>query len=68
LVPSVQKKIRNSAGAIEIGIKQEGQTLTIKRKLSLDAQVLKPEQVSELRELIAVWMNKNYKQLIIKKK
>ncbi|NWJ52924.1 MAG: DUF3857 domain-containing protein [Bacteroidetes bacterium] len=68
LIPSVQKKIRNSAGAVEIGIKQEGQTVTIKRKLSLDTQVLKPEQVSELRELIAIWMNKNYKQLIIKKK
>jgi hypothetical protein len=68
LVPSVQKKIRNSAGAVEIAIKQEGQTVTIKRKLSLDTQILKPEQVSELRELITLWVNKNYKQLIIKKK
>lgn len=68
LTSSVQKKIRNSTGAVEIGIKQEGQTVTIKRKLSLDTQVLKPEQVSELRELTSIWLNKNYKQLIIKKK
>jgi hypothetical protein len=68
LVPVIQKKIRNSTGAVEVGIRQEGQTVTIKRKLSLDAQVLKPEQVSELRELVTVWVNKNYKQLIIKKK
>ncbi len=68
LVPSVQKKIKNSTGTVEIGIKQEGRTVTINRKLSFETQVLKPKQMLEAHELIALWVNKNYKQLMIEKK
>jgi hypothetical protein len=67
LTPEMKKNQKNSAGNVEISLKKEGQTVVIVRKLSLDAFLLKPEQVSDLKALMNIWLNKNYKQLIFKK-
>ena len=65
--PDLTKSLKNSAGAVEISFKKEGQTVTVNRKLLLSTLVLKPEQVSDLKALMNIWLNKNYKQLILKK-
>lgn len=67
LSPDLKKNLKNSAGAVEISFKKEGQTVVVTRKLSLSTLVLKPEQVSDLKALMNIWLNKNYKQLILKK-
>ena len=67
LSPDLKKNVKNSAGEVEISFKKEGQTVVVTRKLSLSALVLKPEQVSDLKALMNIWLNKNYKQLILKK-
>lgn len=65
--PDLNKNLKNSAGVVEISFKREGQTVTVNRKLSLSTLVLKPEQVSDLKALMNIWLNKNYKQLILRK-
>jgi len=65
--PDIKKNVKNSAGTVEISFKKEGQAVVITRKLSLSTLVLKPEQVSDLKVLMNVWFNKNYRQLILKK-
>ena len=67
LSPEMKKSLKNNAGNVEIILKKEGQNVVITRKLSLDNLVLKPEQVSDLKALMNIWLNKNYKQLILKK-
>ena len=62
----MKKNLENSAGNVEISFKKEGQKLS-SHKLSLNTLVLKPEQVSDLKALMNIWLNKNYKQLILKK-
>ena len=65
--PYMKKNVKNSAGTVEISVKKEGQAVVITRKLSLSNLVLKPEQVSDLKALMNVWLNRNYRQLIFKK-
>jgi hypothetical protein len=65
--PDLNKNLKNSAGSVEISFKKEGQSIEVNRKLSLSTLVLKPEQVSDLKALMNIWLNKNYKQLILKK-
>lgn len=65
--PDMKKNLKNSAGTVEISFKKEGQIIEIIRKLSLNTLVLKPEQVSDLKALMNIWLNKNYRQLIFKK-
>jgi hypothetical protein len=67
LTPEIKKTMKNGAGNVEILIKKEGQAIVIIRNLSLNSLVLKPEQVSDLKALMNLWLNKNYKQLILKK-
>ena len=65
--PEIKKSLKNGAGDIEIIFKKEGQSIVITRNLSLNSFVLRPEQVADLRALMSIWLNKNYKQLILKK-
>lgn len=65
--PEIKKNLKNGAGNVEISFKKEGQTVMIVRKLTLNNLVLKPEQVSDLKALMNIWLNKNYKQLILRK-
>jgi len=67
LSPEMKKNLKNGAGNVEISFKKEGQAVVITRNLSLNSLVLKPEQVSDLKALMNIWLNKNYKQLILKK-
>jgi len=67
LSPEVKKNMKNGAGNVEIIIKKEGQAVIITRNLSLNSLVLKPDQASDLKALMNIWLNKNYKQLILKK-
>ena len=67
VTPEVKKNLKNYAGNVEIILKKEGQALVVTRKLTLNSLVLKPEQVSDLKALMNIWLNKNYKQLILKK-
>ena len=48
-------------------LKKTARTLLIMRKLTLNNLLLKPEQVSDLKALMNIWLNKNYKQLILRK-
>jgi len=65
--PEIKKNLKNGAGNVEVIIKKEGQSVVITRNLSLNSLVLKPDQVSDLKALMNIWLNKNYKQLILKK-
>jgi hypothetical protein len=65
--PEIKKNLKNGAGDVEIIFKKEGQSVVITRNLSLNSFVLRPEQVADLRALMNIWLNKNYKQLILKK-
>ncbi|MDP4290370.1 MAG: DUF3858 domain-containing protein, partial [Bacteroidota bacterium] len=65
--PEIKKNLKNSTGNVEISLKKEGQTVVITRKLSLNSLVLRAEQVSDLKALMNIWLNKNYKQIILKK-
>jgi hypothetical protein len=63
----MKKNLKNGAGNVEISLKKEGQNVIILRKLTLNTLLLKPDQVSDLKALMNIWLNKNYKQLILKK-
>jgi hypothetical protein len=65
--PEMKKNLKNAAGNVEISLKKEGQNVIILRKLTLNNLLLKPEQVSDLKALMNIWLNKNYKQLILRK-
>jgi len=65
--PDLKKYLKNSAGNVELSLKKEGQTVIILRKLSLNNMVLKADQVADLKALMNIWLNKNFKQLILKK-
>ena len=67
LSPEIKKNLKNGTGNVEIVIKKEGQSVVITRNLSLNSLVLKPDQVADLKALMNLWLNKNYKQLILKK-
>jgi hypothetical protein len=65
--PEMKKNLKNSAGNVEISLKKEGQAIIITRKLSLNSLILKSDEVADLKALMNIWLNKNYKQIILKK-
>ncbi len=59
--------IKNKVGVVKIGFLPKGNKIKIVRKLEFYKKDISPAEYKDFRSLINLWLDKNYKKLILKK-
>ncbi len=62
--PKKLMELENSAGTVKISIEQKDNKVTVKRLISLENQVINPQDYSAFLELIHAWVDRNFRELV----
>jgi hypothetical protein len=66
LNPVTDLVINNALGDLEISIRQEGNTIRIKRFWDLTKEVIPADQADDFRKMIQAWENPNWRKVVVK--
>jgi hypothetical protein len=66
LNPVTDLVINNALGDLEISIRQEGNTIRIKRFWDLTQEVIPADQADNFRKMIRAWENPNWRKVVVK--
>jgi len=67
IAPDIIKNISNNLGAVSITVTEENNTLKINRSLEIKKCLINPEEYSALSDLLNIWRNDTYDEIILKK-
>ncbi|MFW5721043.1 MAG: DUF3858 domain-containing protein, partial [Bacteroidota bacterium] len=65
--PSSEKELSNDLGSVFVKINAENKTLKIEKKLLVNRSIINPEEYSQFKDLIEIWNNKTFQEIIISK-
>jgi len=67
IAPEITKNISNNLGSVSITVTRKNSTLKINRSLEIKKCVINPEEYSAFRDLLKIWKNDTYHEIILKK-
>lgn len=67
VTPKVEKKLKNETGSVTILFKLEDSNLKINKSLMVKTSTILPSQYSDFRNLIQIWQEPKYQELVFKK-
>ena len=67
IVTGVDEKIKNKAGKVKITISEKDGKLKLVREIELTKPVIKPSEYKDFKKLMALWNNKKYREIVLKK-
>lgn len=59
--------LKNKAGSVKIEISPKGNRISVKRELTLDRQVISPQEYTDFRMLVNEWLDDNMKMVVFRK-
>ncbi len=65
--PSIEKELENDLGSVFIKINAESNVLKIDKKLKVNRSIINPEEYSQFKDLLEIWNNKTFREIILKK-
>lgn len=67
VAPDITKELNNNVGSVSITVTGENNTLNISQSLKIKKCLINPEEYSAFCDLLKIWRNDNYQEIIVKK-
>lgn len=65
--PAIEKELSNDLGSVFIKISAESKFLKMDKKLKVNRSIINPEEYSQFKDLVEIWNDKTYREIILKK-
>jgi hypothetical protein len=65
--PVEMTEMESEFGSLVLSTQQKGNKVTVKRMLIIRQQLISPEEYKAFKEMMDLWNDKNYRQLVLKK-
>lgn len=66
LTPKTAVNVKNNLGFVNISIEQNGNILSVKKEILLYNKIIESRNYDKLKAIIDPWLNKKYREIIIK--
>lgn len=68
ITPVLEKNLSNAAGTVQVTVRQNGNTMEVKRNIKLNSSTISKADYTAFHTLLATWVNENYNVLMFKDK